>query len=92
VTENQLRFTVNCFLGNGLEVHEIEDFWLEALALPRGCLCKPAVNRASSASKRRGRVLPHGTGRLALHSTEVTQKIYGAIQEYGGFERPEWLD
>jgi hypothetical protein len=26
-----------------------------------------------------------------LHSTSVTQSIYGAIQEYGGFERPEWL-
>jgi hypothetical protein len=36
--------------------------------------------------------LPYGTTRLTVHSTTVVQKIFGAIQEYGGFERPEWLD
>lgn len=41
---------------------------------------------------RKGRVLPYGTARLALHSTAVAQSIYGAIQEYGGFHRPKWLD
>jgi hypothetical protein len=25
-------------------------------------------------------------------SSQVVQHIYGAIQEYGGFDRPEWLD
>ena len=33
-----------------------------------------------------------GTCRLTVHSTPIVQHIYGAIQEYGGFERPEWLD
>jgi hypothetical protein len=37
-------------------------------------------------------VLPYGTGRLAVHSTDVIQSIYGAIQEYAGIDRPEWLD
>jgi hypothetical protein len=51
------------------------------------------VNRASSASNgRRGNVLPYGTGRVTVYSTEVIQSIYGAIQEYAGIERPEWLD
>jgi hypothetical protein len=36
--------------------------------------------------------LPYGTCRLMVHSTQVVQHIYGAIQEYGGFDRPEWLD
>jgi hypothetical protein len=26
-----------------------------------------------------------------VNSTRVVQSIYGSIQEYGGFERPEWL-
>lgn len=26
-----------------------------------------------------------------IHSTAIVQSIYGSIQEYGGFERPEWL-
>jgi transposase-like protein len=27
-----------------------------------------------------------------LHSTEISQSIHGAIQEYAGIERPKWLD
>jgi hypothetical protein len=30
--------------------------------------------------------------RVSVHGTQVVQTIYGAIQEYGGFGRPEWLD
>jgi hypothetical protein len=36
--------------------------------------------------------LPYGTCALIVHSTRIAQTIYGSIQEYGGFERPEWLD
>jgi AcrR family transcriptional regulator len=90
--DEQLAFSVNCFLGNGVSLAEIERFWLAALELPDSCLRAAAVNRPSSASKRTGRTLVHGTGRLVMHSTAVAQSIYGAIQEYGGFERPEWLD
>jgi hypothetical protein len=43
-----------------------------------------------SQKKRQGR-LPYGTVRVCVHSTEIVQQIFGAIQEYGGFERPEWL-
>ncbi len=41
--------------------------------------------------KKRKNKLPYGTCRLCVHSTAVVQSIYGSIQEYGGFERPEWL-
>jgi hypothetical protein len=42
--------------------------------------------------KRRKNKLPYGTCRLVVHDTALVQSIYGAIQEYAGFERPEWLD
>jgi hypothetical protein len=29
---------------------------------------------------------------LSLGSTQIVQHIYGAIQEYAGFEEPRWLD
>ena len=89
---DRLTFSVNCFLGNGLSLAEIERYWLDELELPDSCLRKGSVNRPSPASKRTGRVLLHGTGRLTCHSTEIVQTIYGAIQEYGGFTRPAWLD
>ena len=92
VADDRLTFYVNCFLGNGLSLADIEAFWLDALALPRASLRKSIVNRPSSASRGRGRILLYGTGRVTLCSTEVAQSIYGAIQEYGGFERPAWLD
>jgi hypothetical protein len=43
-----------------------------------------------SQRKRKGR-LPYGTCRLVVCDTSVVQSIYGAIQEYAGFDRPEWL-
>jgi hypothetical protein len=27
-----------------------------------------------------------------VYRTSVVQSIYGAIQEYAGFDRPAWLD
>jgi hypothetical protein len=29
---------------------------------------------------------------VRVDSTFIVQSIYGAIQEYGGFERPAWRD
>ena len=93
LADDELVFSVNCFLNNGLTLDQIEAWWLDRLGLPRSSLRAAAVNSASSASKpRRHRVLLYGTGRLAVHSTFVVQSIYGGIQEIAGIDRPEWLD
>lgn len=93
VRDAAVSFSVNCFLGNGLALDEIQEWWLARLALPPGCLRRAVVNRPSSASKRlKGNVLPYGTARIAVHSTFIVQSIYGAIQEYAGIDRPGWLD
>jgi len=92
VPGEKLALTVNCHPGNGLDGRAIVRWWLRALALPACCARAPVVNRLSSASRRRrGNVLPYGTARVAVFSTFVAQSILGAIQEYGGFERPSWL-
>jgi predicted transcriptional regulator len=93
VTDERVTLSVNCFLANGLTLDEIQTWWVERLQLPASCLRSPAVNRVSSASKRlKGHILPYGTARLSVHSTFIVQSIYGAIQEYAGVDRPEWLD
>jgi hypothetical protein len=93
VTDDRVTLSVNCFLENGVSLDEIHEWWLERLRLPSFCLRSPAVNRLSSASQRlKGHILPYGTARLAVHSTFIVQSIYGAIQEYAGIDRPEWLD
>jgi hypothetical protein len=70
----------------------VEQFWLDALALPRSSLWRSVVNVYSRSSQRtrRGK-LPYGTCRVTVHDVRIAQHLYGAIQEYGGFERPEWL-
>jgi hypothetical protein len=53
---------------------------------------KSFVNVYSKYSqKKRRNKLPYDTSRLTVHDTRIVQSIYGSIQEYAGFERPEWL-
>lgn len=93
VTDARVALSVNCHIGNGLSLDEIERWWLARLGLPRISLRAATVNRPSSASRgRRGNVLPYGTARVCVYSTFIVQSIYGAIQEYAGIDRPEWLD
>jgi hypothetical protein len=89
------RFRVYCNLfADHLERQEaIEDFWLDRLGLTRNSLRKSTVNVYSKYSqKKRENKLPYGTCALVVNDTRILQTIYGSIQEYGGFERPEWLD
>lgn len=89
----RLRVSLNVYLTNGLTIRQIEDRWLEILELPRTCLRKHTVDYLpSSSSGQKRNKLPYGVCRLALSSTRIVQHIYGAIQEYGGFEEPRWLD
>jgi transposase len=61
--------------------------------VPASSLRKSVVNVYSKYSlKKRANKLPYGTCKLVVHSTRIVQTIYGSIQEYGGFDRPEWLD
>lgn len=92
VPNEKFRLDCNLFADHVERQREIEQFWLDSLELPLSCLRKSTVNVYSkySRKKRRNR-LPYGTVRVCVHSTEIVQSIYGAIQEYGGFERPEWL-
>jgi hypothetical protein len=88
----QVSVTCNLFADHLDQQWKIEQFWLDTLDLPRARLCKSFVNVYSKYSqKKRLNKLPYGTTRITVHSTQVVQSIFGAIQEYGGFERPEWL-
>jgi hypothetical protein len=92
VMPERITLRVNCHLNNGLELTQIEAWWLERLDLPVASLRKSTVNRASSASRWHRNVLVYGTVSVSVHSTAIVQSIYGAIQQYAGIERPEWVD
>jgi len=93
VADEQFRVTWYLFADHESRQREIEGFWLATLGLERTCLCKSVVNRYSKYSKKkRKNKLRCGTCRIAVHSTEIVQTIYGSIQELASFDRPEWLD
>jgi transcriptional regulator with XRE-family HTH domain len=93
VAPASMRLACNLFADHIERQREIEAFWLQRLQLPPSSLTKSMVNVWSKYSeKKRKGMLPYGTAKLTVHSTRIVQTIYGSIQEYGGFERPEWLD
>jgi hypothetical protein len=94
VSPSAMTLTVHVYLGNGIGIGEIERYWLTALDLPESCLRKPQVNKrpAATSGVKAGK-LPYGVANLGVaQSTSLIQHIYGAIQEYGGFDEPRWLD
>jgi transposase-like protein len=92
VVDSQITVYITCYVGDSLSQEAIETFWLGILGLDRSSLRKTAVNRQPSSSKQAGRKLPHGVCAVHISSTELVQNVYGAIQEYAGIDKPEWLD
>jgi hypothetical protein len=93
VPDDRFRVTCNLFADHIVKRAAIEQYWLDQLELPHESLCKSVVNTYSKYSqKKRANRLQYGTCRVAVNQTAIVQHIFGAIQEYGGFERPEWLD
>jgi len=89
----RVRLRLNVYLTNGLSLEEIETWWNHELRLPRACFGGHVTDHfpTSSSGKKRNK-LPYGVCTLRLYDTRILQHIYGAIQEYGGFEAPRWLD
>jgi hypothetical protein len=93
VRAEDLRIRLNVYTGNGLSIQDIERHWLEALELPRSCLTRHTLNHTpTSSSGRKANKLPYGVCTVRVHSTHIVQHIYGAIQEYAGFDELRWLD
>jgi hypothetical protein len=93
VSRERFRVRLNVYLNNGLSIREVEEHWLRVLDLDRSCLCKHAIDfKPTSSSGRRQNKLPYGVCTVRVNSTRLAQHIFGAIQEYGGFEQPRWVD
>ena len=90
----KLVMSVHVYLGNGLAIEDIENYWVSALELDRSCLRTPQINkRPAPTSGSKANKLPYGVASLSVaRSTWLVQHIYGAIQKYGGFSEPRWLD
>ncbi len=62
--------------------------WLNLLKLTRANHRKTFTKKGSEIQHS---VLQYGVCAIGVNKVSVAQHIYGAIQEYGGFDKPEWL-
>jgi hypothetical protein len=83
---------VQWYSDNGTTLEDIKRYWCQELDLPESCFRKCQVDNISKYSKKKKKnKYPYGTCSVGVHRTDVVQKIYGAIQEIGGFKRESWL-
>jgi hypothetical protein len=94
VGADDITLRLNVYLNNGRSIEEVEQYWLDALRLPRACLRGHTLNHMpTSSSGRKKDRLPYGVCKFTVRrSTKLVQHIFGAIQEYGEFAEPRWLD
>ncbi len=93
VQPTDFRLRLNVYTNNGLTLEQVETHWLRELELPRSCVREHIVNHLPTSSSGKKRSLPYGVCTLSVaKSTHLVQHIFGAIQEYAGFDEPRWLD
>jgi predicted transcriptional regulator len=92
IPEEMFNIRVNAYLDNGLGEEEIIRYWMDVLGLKSENLRKSRFNNQPTSSQQKGRKLFYGTCSLAVNSTRLVQHVFGAIQEYAGVDKPEWLD
>lgn len=92
IDKTNFALKVQWYSNNGMSLDDIKSYWCSKLDLPESCFRKCQVDNISKYSqKKKGNKYPYGTCLVMVHRTDVVQKIYGAIQDIGGFERENWL-
>lgn len=88
VQDSWISLYIQCHTADSNEIKRIEAYWTNLLALPESCLRKTHTKKGS---EYRRSTLENGVCGIMLMKTELVHHIFGAIQEYGGFENPDWL-
>jgi predicted transcriptional regulator len=92
VPKDQFSFSFQWYTNNGHTFEEVKNYWLGNLDLTENQLKKCRIDmRYDKAPGRKVGKIPYGVGRLVVYSTEIVQKLFGAIQEYVGFNNDKWL-
>jgi len=91
VVDNEISIKIHCWINNGISLEEIEKHWITELNLHKDNLRKAYIEQKRKISGKRKNVHIYGVCSITVNRTDIIQKIYGAIQEYIGFEKPEWV-
>lgn len=88
VENSEMSLQIHCHTHDKVEQNRISEYWLKLLQLPEQCLLNIQVKEGSKTSSK---VLHNGVCAIRVYRTDIAMHIYGAIQEYAGFENPAWL-
>ena len=91
IKEKDFVLRLYCHLNNGITLDQIEKYWMTQLGLTEGHLNKTYIEQKRIVTGKRKNIHKYGVCNIAVHRTDIVQKIFGAIQEYVGFENPTWL-
>lgn len=88
VMDSEITIYIHCHTNEPDEMQAIEDFWFKCLNLSRSNHRKTYIKKGSEVQHS---ILEHGVCGVAVYRTDLVQHIFGAIQEYGDFDNPNWL-
>lgn len=89
VRENDIILYIHCHTRDETVIDRIKQYWLNLLHLPESSIRQVLFKQGSNTRKN---ILENGVCSVRIYNTQLVQHIYGAIQEYGGFDNPAWLD
>ena len=92
MSPNDIIWNVNCRLDCGLSLEQIEEYWKIKLHLLTENKRKAIIKSDYYPQKQAVTKLPYGVCSISVHSTDIVQTIFGAIQEYGNFVNEKWLE
>lgn len=88
IPEEAISLTIHCHTQTSTEIYRIEQYWLNTLNLPETSLRKTQLKIGKNSRKN---IMAHGLCGVRVSSVKIAQHIFGAIQEYCGFDNPDWL-
>lgn len=91
VPQEKIRISIQCY-NDKHSVEDIEEYWQKTLELPKSSFTKTILNHVSSYSKnKRCGICHYGTVQIRISGVQFIQQVYGGIQSFAGFDKPEWV-
>jgi hypothetical protein len=89
IDDSIIRFRLTTHESDLQKIQKIEQYWLDLLEIPSQNLRRGQIKKGNDQVKHN--IYPNGFAILAVYRIELFHHVLGAIQEYGGFENPDWL-
>lgn len=87
IRDKEIYLTIMHHTSDEDEINRIEAYWLDWLSLSSECGINMQLKKGTESRKMR---YQNGICSIAISNTEILQHIFGAIQEYIGFDNPDW--